>query len=258
MRECGLRHPFATHAPVQPDCPPWCRAAAPLAHPRGGQCRHGPRGCRRLLVRRARRGHARLHPPGGHRFFAGRRNLLQPEPRPSRAARGHCRVRHCAAPAHAGGSHCRNQLRTVRADDRHPGGGRPGRSRRGSHTVVAQPRGDPQNPGRRRDHGGAAFLAPGMDAGSRRAARGAQPRHRSAVHQLTQQPHGLDHRTRGPARDPRALPPATVSGSSPTMPTSACTTEAAHPMPRRSRPPSSTSATRRTASSAPTPSRSRG
>ena len=134
-----------------------------------------------LLVRRARRSHAGVHPRRGHRVAQARRNLLQPEPRPARAARGDRRLRVAAARPHGAERHRRHQLRHVGADDRRRrrwSAGRPGG--RGD-AAVAQPGGDSEDP-----RGATSYCVPldfailaaeGMDARSRSPARGAHAGH---------------------------------------------------------------------------------
>ena len=206
-----------------------------------------------VLVRRARRGHARLHPrrrrsmrsSAGDTFYTHNLGIAG-------TARGDRRLRVAAAPAGRRRAHRRHQLGHVGADARHAGAGRPGRPRRRRDAAVAEPGRDPEDP--RRDGRRACALRVRPDAAgrststacSRRSRRGTRAR----LRQLAEQSDRLDDRRARRSTRSSRIAAGTASGSSPTMPTSGSTTAArrrqsAPVVPRSRRRPT-------TASSAPT------
>ena len=100
------------------------RTTARLEDPRGRQRRHGPRRRAGVLVRRKRRGDARVRSARPRSSRCARRDLLRAQPRPARAARGGRGLHERAASGGRRRPHRDHLVGRQRADARDAGAGR--------------------------------------------------------------------------------------------------------------------------------------
>src|ERR1043165_4737986 len=129
-------------------------------------------------------------------------------PRHSGAAGGARILRDAAAPAGVRRANRRDERGRQRVDARFAAHRRPRRARGRGGAALAQPPGDPEDPGRPRHDGGAVVFSVGLAARARPPDRRPHARHARAVPEFAEQSDRLDHHPRRAEGAPRALPAA--------------------------------------------------
>ena len=210
-----VRRPETPSSTVMPDSAPHLRhrprrraLAGRIADPRSRQRRHGRSRHPAVLVRRARRDHAGVHPRSRRGIARARRDVLFAELRHSGAARRDRALRFAIARRDRRRPDRRHCVRHVGADARRRSAGRTGRPRGRRDTDVAEPGRDPEDSRRERRLRAARLPRRTVDARRRSPARGADAGHAARADQLAEQSDRLDDRPGCAGGDPRALPAA--------------------------------------------------